>query len=50
MSYATLLRPGTPRSARRSGERTEASTVQPLDVTKPNIARVWDYWLGGHFL
>jgi O-methyltransferase involved in polyketide biosynthesis len=21
--------------------------VQPLDVTKPNIARVWDYWLGG---
>jgi len=28
-------------------ERTQASTVQPLDVTKPNIARVWDYWLGG---
>ena len=21
--------------------------MQPLDVTKPNIARVWDYWLGG---
>jgi hypothetical protein len=21
--------------------------VEPLDVTKPNIARVWDYWLGG---
>jgi O-methyltransferase involved in polyketide biosynthesis len=21
--------------------------VQPLDVTQPNIARVWDYWLGG---
>jgi hypothetical protein len=28
-------------------DETEASTVQPLDVTKPNIARVWDYWLGG---
>jgi O-methyltransferase involved in polyketide biosynthesis len=25
----------------------EGTTVQPLDVTKPNIARVWDYWLGG---
>jgi hypothetical protein len=22
-------------------------TVQPLDVTRPNIARIWDYWLGG---
>lgn len=21
--------------------------MRPLDVTKPNIARVWDYWLGG---
>lgn len=21
--------------------------MKPLDVTKPNIARVWDYWLGG---
>ena len=21
--------------------------MEPLDVTKPNIARVWDYWLGG---
>jgi O-methyltransferase involved in polyketide biosynthesis len=21
--------------------------VKPFDVTKPNIARVWDYWLGG---
>ena len=21
--------------------------MQSLDVTKPNIARVWDYWLGG---
>jgi S-adenosyl methyltransferase len=24
-----------------------AIRVEPLDVTKPNIARVWDYWLGG---
>jgi hypothetical protein len=24
-----------------------ASPVKSLDVTKPNIARVWDYWLGG---
>src|SRR5579863_7104423 len=22
-------------------------TVEPFDPTKPNIARVWDYWLGG---
>jgi S-adenosyl methyltransferase len=21
--------------------------VDPIDSTKPNIARVWDYWLGG---
>jgi hypothetical protein len=21
--------------------------VEPFDPTKPNIARVWDYWLGG---
>jgi S-adenosyl methyltransferase len=21
--------------------------VEPIDTTKPNIARVWDYWLGG---
>jgi len=21
--------------------------VEPIDSTKPNIARVWDYWLGG---
>jgi hypothetical protein len=21
--------------------------VEPFDTTKPNIARVWDYWLGG---
>jgi O-methyltransferase involved in polyketide biosynthesis len=21
--------------------------VAPLDITKPNVARVWDYWLGG---
>jgi O-methyltransferase involved in polyketide biosynthesis len=21
--------------------------VEPFDATKPNIARVWDYWLGG---
>jgi hypothetical protein len=25
------------------GERA----VQPFDSTKPNIARIWDYWLGG---
>ena len=35
------------RCPERHGERTWASTVKPLDVTKPNIARVWDYWLGG---
>jgi O-methyltransferase involved in polyketide biosynthesis len=23
------------------------SAVEPFDSTKPNIARVWDYWLGG---
>jgi hypothetical protein len=22
-------------------------TVEPFDTAKPNIARVWDYWLGG---
>src|SRR5258708_28096439 len=21
--------------------------VAPLDTTRPNVARVWDYWLGG---
>ena len=21
-------------------------TVEPFDTTRPNIARVWDYWLG----
>lgn len=21
--------------------------MEPFDPTKPNIARVWDYWLGG---
>src|SRR6266567_7985622 len=21
--------------------------VVPLDTTRPNVARVWDYWLGG---
>jgi hypothetical protein len=21
--------------------------VEPFDPTRPNIARVWDYWLGG---
>ena len=21
--------------------------VEPFDTTRPNIARVWDYWLGG---
>ena len=21
--------------------------MEPIDSTKPNIARVWDYWLGG---
>src|SRR5579863_7179579 len=21
--------------------------MQPFDPTKPNVARVWDYWLGG---
>src|SRR5579862_3233923 len=21
--------------------------MEPFDTTKPNIARVWDYWLGG---
>jgi hypothetical protein len=31
----------------RDEERTEANRVMPLDVRKPNIARVWDYWLGG---
>jgi len=23
------------------------AAVEPFDVTRPNIARVWDYWLGG---
>jgi hypothetical protein len=23
------------------------SAVEPFDPTRPNIARVWDYWLGG---
>jgi O-methyltransferase involved in polyketide biosynthesis len=27
------------------GQRGNA--VEPFDPTKPNIARVWDYWLGG---
>jgi O-methyltransferase involved in polyketide biosynthesis len=27
------------------GQKEE--TVEPFDPTKPNIARVWDYWLGG---
>ena len=22
--------------------------MEPFDPTKPNIARVWDYWLGGN--
>jgi hypothetical protein len=22
-------------------------TLEPFDTAKPNIARVWDYWLGG---
>jgi O-methyltransferase involved in polyketide biosynthesis len=25
----------------------EGKTVEPFDPTRPNIARVWDYWLGG---
>jgi SAM-dependent methyltransferase len=25
----------------------EGKTVEPFDPTKPNIARVWDFWLGG---
>lgn len=35
------------RGGRDLTERAWASTMKPLDVTKPNIARVWDYWLGG---
>jgi O-methyltransferase involved in polyketide biosynthesis len=29
----------------RTAEGGEA--VEPFDTTRPNIARVWDYWLGG---
>jgi hypothetical protein len=25
----------------------EGKSVEPFDPTRPNIARVWDYWLGG---
>jgi len=25
----------------------EGRAVEPFDPTRPNIARVWDYWLGG---
>ena len=29
---------------RRAGRRR---AVEPFDLTRPSIARVWDYWLGG---
>src|ERR1051325_4538660 len=25
----------------------QGGSVEPFDTTRPNIARVWDYWLGG---
>src|SRR5580698_9337187 len=25
----------------------EGKSVEPFDPTRPNIARVWDFWLGG---
>ncbi len=28
-------------------DRKDKAAVEPFDPTKPNIARVWDYWLGG---
>src|SRR5207237_8096717 len=29
-----------------AGER-RGLAVEPFDTSRPNIARVWDYWLGG---
>jgi O-methyltransferase involved in polyketide biosynthesis len=29
------------------GSEEGGRAVEPIDSTKPNIARVWDYWLGG---
>jgi hypothetical protein len=29
------------------GLRRGGDAVEPFDTTRPNIARVWDYWLGG---
>jgi hypothetical protein len=30
-----------------AGRQTARRAVEPFDRAKPNIARVWDYWLGG---
>jgi len=31
--------------------KAESGHVLPkIDTTKPNAARIYDYWLGGHFL
>jgi hypothetical protein len=27
-----------------------AEAMNGIDTSKPNIARVYDYWLGGYFL
>jgi O-methyltransferase involved in polyketide biosynthesis len=29
------------------GDGREGERLEPFDSTRPNIARVWDYWLGG---
>ncbi len=38
----------TPGSAKASGTIDDASVdLAALDTSRPNIARVYDYWLGG---
>jgi S-adenosyl methyltransferase len=31
----------------RAAKGKGRETVEPFDPSRPNIARVWDYWLGG---